>query len=133
MLTLTDGTRLDVSVHGEGPTTLVLLHGWTQDRSNWRRQIEALRDVDGLRLIAYDHRGHGGSDPAPEGTATIAQCADDLVEVLAEVAPDGPVVLAGHSMGSMAISAVITAWLLERCSRKPNVGSGPTIWRMIIP
>jgi pimeloyl-ACP methyl ester carboxylesterase len=104
MLTLKDGTRLAVSEYGEGPTTLVLTHGWTLNQTNWRRQVEALRDVDGLRIVAYDHRGHGKSDPAPEGTATIAQCADDLVEVLEQFA--GPVVLAGHSMGGMTIMAL---------------------------
>jgi pimeloyl-ACP methyl ester carboxylesterase len=104
MLTLKDGTRLAVSEYGEGPATLVLMHGWTQNQNNWRRQVEALRDVDGLRIVAYDHRGHGRSDPAPKGTATIAQCADDLAEVLEQFA--GPVVLAGHSMGGMTIMAL---------------------------
>ncbi|MFL6071817.1 MAG: alpha/beta fold hydrolase [Mycobacteriales bacterium] len=104
MLTLKDGTRLAVSEYGEGPVTLVLMHGWTLYQRNWWRQVEALRDVDGLRIVTYDHRGHGRSDPAPKGTATIAQCADDLVEVLEQFA--GPVVLAGHSMGGMTIMAL---------------------------
>jgi pimeloyl-ACP methyl ester carboxylesterase len=80
------------------------MHGWTLYQRNWWRQVEALRDVDGLRIVTYDHRGHGRSDPAPKGTATIAQCADDLVEVLEQFA--GPVVLAGHSMGGMTIMAL---------------------------
>ncbi|MBX6358048.1 MAG: alpha/beta hydrolase, partial [Micromonosporaceae bacterium] len=50
----------------------------------------------------YDARGHGRSDPARRGTATLAQLGDDLAEVLRAVAR-GPVVLAGHSLGGMTI------------------------------
>ncbi|MBX6358307.1 MAG: alpha/beta fold hydrolase, partial [Micromonosporaceae bacterium] len=35
-----------------------------------------------LRVVAYDARGHGRSDPARRGTATLAQLGDDLAEVL---------------------------------------------------
>ena len=37
---------------------------------------------------------------------TIDQLGDDLYRVLAEVAPTGPVVLVGHSMGGMAVMAL---------------------------
>ncbi|MCA1676722.1 MAG: alpha/beta hydrolase, partial [Actinobacteria bacterium] len=50
----------------------------------------------------YDHRGHGHSDPAPPGTTTIAQLADDLADLLCSEV-EGPLVLGGHSMGGMAI------------------------------
>jgi pimeloyl-ACP methyl ester carboxylesterase len=58
------------------------------------------------RVLRYDHRGHGGSAPAPVGTATIARCADDLAELIAARAPTGRLVLAGHSMGGMTIMAL---------------------------
>jgi pimeloyl-ACP methyl ester carboxylesterase len=38
--------------------------------------------------------------------ATVAQVADDIADVLARAAPDGPVLLAGHSLGGMAIMAL---------------------------
>lgn len=105
-----DGTTLYVEEHGDpaASVTVVLAHGWVLDRRSWRRQIADLPAVAGVpvRILAYDHRGHGRSDPAPSGTTTIAQLGDDLAELLARRAPTGPVVLAGHSMGGMTIMAL---------------------------
>lgn len=101
-----DGTALYVA--GSGPVTggptLVLAHGWTLDHTSWDRVVDAL--PGGLRVLRYDHRGHGGSAPAPDGTATVAQAADDLAELIESRVPTGPVVLAGHSMGGMAAMAL---------------------------
>lgn len=54
-----------------------------------------------FRLIAIDMRGHGASTlPAvPDGWAGWTGYRDDLLALLGEVA-DGPVLLAGHSMGA---------------------------------
>jgi pimeloyl-ACP methyl ester carboxylesterase len=59
-----------------------------------------------VRVVAYDHRGHGRSDAAPVGTTRIPQLAEDLVAVLDNVVGDGPVVYAGHSMGGMTLMAL---------------------------
>jgi pimeloyl-ACP methyl ester carboxylesterase len=100
-----DGVSLFVRESGpaDAPVTLVLAHGWTLDHSSWDRMADALPSS---RIVRYDHRGHGLSDPAPAGTATVAQAADDLAAVLAARVPSGRVVLAGHSMGGMAIMAL---------------------------
>ncbi|MDG4789050.1 alpha/beta hydrolase [Micromonospora sp. WMMD1102] len=104
---LTDGVRLHVDVSGPetAPLTVVLLHGWTLDGRTWHRQVDALRQRygDAVRVVRYDARGHGRSGPSTLGTATLDQLGDDLAEVLAQVAPTGPVVLAGHSMGGMTV------------------------------
>lgn len=99
---LRDGVRLHVEISGpaDAPVTVVLLHGWCLDRRTWHHQVEALR---GARVIAYDARGHGRSGSTCLKSATLAQLGDDLAEVLRQHAPDGPVVLAGHSMGGMTI------------------------------
>lgn len=105
-----DGTALHVEERGEpdAPVTLVLMHGWVLDRRTWGRQLADLPGAIGqpVRILAHDHRGHGGSDPAAPGTATIGQLADDLADLLAARVPTGPVVLAGHSMGGMTIMAL---------------------------
>lgn len=100
-----DGTSLHVEVTGpaDAAATLVLVHGWTQDHRTWDRVVTALPRA---RLLRYDLRGHGLSDPAREGTATIDQLADDLAELVTHRAPYGRLVLAGHSMGGMAIMAL---------------------------
>lgn len=105
-----DGTGLYVEERGEpeAPVTIVLAHGWSLDRRSWARQAADLPAAAGVpvRVLCYDHRGHGRSDPARPGTATIGQLGDDLADLLAHLVPGGPVVLAGHSMGGMAIMAL---------------------------
>jgi pimeloyl-ACP methyl ester carboxylesterase len=60
-----------------------------------------------LRMVFYDQRSHGSSGRAPAETVTIEQLGDDLYRVLTEVAPTGPVVLVGHSMGGMAVMSLV--------------------------
>ena len=56
-----------------------------------------------LRILAIDLRGHGSTtlSAAVEGREGWLQFRDDLLALTAEVA-DGPLVLAGHSMGGAA-------------------------------
>ncbi|MFI5620817.1 alpha/beta fold hydrolase [Streptomyces sp. NPDC051567] len=98
-----DGARLHVEVHGEeGAPAVVLSHGWTCSTAFWAAQIRELaRDH---RVIAYDQRGHGRSPAAR--TCTTTALADDLVAVLvATLGPGERAVVAGHSMGGMAVMA----------------------------
>ncbi|SFQ18102.1 Pimeloyl-ACP methyl ester carboxylesterase [Amycolatopsis arida] len=105
-----DGTALHVRSSGPAaaPLTLVLVHGWTQDHRTWDRVVDEFDRMGDTpaRMLRYDLRGHGASAPARPGTATIEQLADDLAELLAARVPDGPLVLAGHSMGGMTIMAL---------------------------
>ncbi|MBB5855224.1 alpha/beta fold hydrolase [Amycolatopsis umgeniensis] len=98
-----DGTALHVETSGpaDSELTLVLVHGWTQDHRTWDSVVARLGDSG--RILRYDLRGHGGSAPAKPGTATIQTLADDLAELIEDRVPDGPIVLAGHSMGGMTI------------------------------
>jgi pimeloyl-ACP methyl ester carboxylesterase len=109
-LRTSDGLRLHADVHGhdDADVTVVLAHGWTQSRETWRYQARDLpREVDArVRVVRYDHRGHGRSDGTPESDATIDNLARDLAAVIDHVAPEGPLVLAGHSMGGMAMMAL---------------------------
>jgi pimeloyl-ACP methyl ester carboxylesterase len=104
---LADGVRLHVETSGpaDAPLTVILLHGWCLDQRTWQHQVEALARMSdsGPRVVAYDARGHGRSSPTRLGSATLGQLGDDLAEVLRRYAPEGPLVLAGHSMGGMTI------------------------------
>ncbi|MER7080784.1 Pimeloyl-ACP methyl ester carboxylesterase [Saccharopolyspora kobensis] len=108
--TTSDGARLRVVDEGpaDAPVTVVLVHGWTLTKHLWDRVVTGLPAASGVevRTIRYDLRGHGESDPAQPGSASIRRCADDLAELIAERVPVGPVVLAGHSMGGMTIMAL---------------------------
>ncbi|MGY1671974.1 alpha/beta fold hydrolase [Geodermatophilus sp. SYSU D00710] len=104
-----DGVDLHVEEFGaEQPTaTVVLAHGWVQSSRLWAGQVRDLLEArPDLRVVTYDHRGHGASGPTPRDRATIEQLGRDLARVLEEVAPDGPVVLGGHSMGGMTLMAL---------------------------
>jgi pimeloyl-ACP methyl ester carboxylesterase len=86
---------LDVHDAGEG-TAVVLLHGLT---ATHRYVVMGSRSLErsGHRVIAYDARGHGHSEPAePYDYAALA---DDLERVLDERGIDRAV-LAGASMGA---------------------------------
>lgn len=101
---LADGTVLAVHDHGpaEASATAVLVHGWSQDHTSWSDVTDPLAR-HGVRVLAYDARGHGWSDAGPRGSATIEQLADDLAEVVERLVPDGPLALAGHSLGGPVI------------------------------
>lgn len=105
-----DGVRLRVHEQGapDAAVTVVFVHGWTLSRHTWDRVTVGLPAATGsqVRTVCFDLRGHGESEPAPAGTATIDRCADDVAELVADRVPDGPIVLAGHSMGGMTIMAL---------------------------
>ncbi|GAA5108594.1 alpha/beta hydrolase [Haloechinothrix salitolerans] len=104
--TTSDGVTLAVTERGRDDTDVcaVLLHGWTEDGSVWDDVAARLGDT--MRVLALDLRGHGDSDPAPRGSATLDRLADDVAELLAARVPEGRVVLAGHSMGGMTMMAL---------------------------
>ena len=113
-VTTPDGVRLNVETTGpvDAPVTVLLVHGWTCSTRSWHNQVEDLPRIlgpDTVRVVSYDHRGHGRSDAAPPGSMRIEQLADDLVTVLDTVVGDGPVVYAGHSMGGMTLMALADA------------------------
>jgi pimeloyl-ACP methyl ester carboxylesterase len=101
-----DGTRLHVEVFGpEDAETVVLAHGWTEALQYWAYVIRGLSER-GIRVVAYDQRGHGESDPAEGADYAIERFGDDLEAVLADCVPgERRAVVAGHSLGAMSIAA----------------------------
>ncbi|MGY1824513.1 alpha/beta fold hydrolase [Geodermatophilus sp. SYSU D00079] len=104
-----DGVRLHVEVSGaEQPSaTVVLAHGYVQSSRLWAGQVQDLLAArPDLRVVTYDHRGHGASGRSTRDRATIEQLGRDLARVVEDVAPSGPVVVGGHSMGGMTLMAL---------------------------
>ena len=64
----------------DGRDTVVLLGSLGSNRSMWDPQIEALAD-GGLRVIAFDLRGHGDS-PTPPGPYSVDDLATDVLSTL---------------------------------------------------
>ena len=105
-----DGLELDVRVYGPAgvPVTVLLSHCWTLNQEDWHYQVRALQQEFGhrIRIVTWDHRGHGASEVAPKSSCTIETLARDMADVIATYAPTGNLVLAGHSIGGMTIMAL---------------------------
>jgi pimeloyl-ACP methyl ester carboxylesterase len=95
---------------GDGPP-VVLLHGLSATRRNVVQGSRALVKR-GYRLIAYDARGHGQSQPGP--SYEYSDLVEDLEAVLAELGVDSAA-LVGSSMGA----ATAMAFTLEHPERVP--------------
>lgn len=82
---------------------VILLPGGGQRRQSWRRTGEKL-GADGWHAIAADLRGHGDSDPAPDGDYGYDRLVEDVLALIE--ASGRRAVLVGASLGGkIALSA----------------------------
>src|SRR5262245_15380547 len=90
-----DGVTLSYQVHGNGPTTVLYLHGWAGSGAQFA-EVTGELDLNALRVVTMDFRGHGDSDKAvkPYGLDRIA----DDVWTVADAVRATNVVLIGFSM-----------------------------------
>jgi len=96
-----DGGSIYTISRGEGPVVL-FCHGVTLDVRLWFKQFEELPER-GLRVVAYDQRGHGSSESGSTGHS-VDNLAEDLKSVI-EGLDLRDVVVVGHSMGGIAAQA----------------------------
>lgn len=124
--------RLQGEAEGEGPP-IVLCHGITATRRYVLHGSRALARA-GYRVVTYDARGHGDSEPAPVGEGYgYPQLVGDLERVVAKQVGEvggGKFLLGGHSMG--AHTAV--AYALRHPERLAGlVVIGPTFLGQVKP
>ncbi len=95
----------------DAPLTIVFSHGFCLSMEAFVLQRRALRLEFGeqVRMVFVDHRSHGRSDRSDPERATVDQLGRDLATVLDALAPSGPLVVVGHSMGGMAVLALAGA------------------------
>ncbi|WP_306358834.1 MULTISPECIES: alpha/beta fold hydrolase [unclassified Nocardia] len=119
-----DGVALAVREYGprDAPLTVVLLHGHCLRAESWTYVRDAMARYPGARVVCYDHRGHGASAAAPRHTYHLEQLARDLRDILDAVAPTGPVILVGHSMGGMTVLTYVSQRPHEIGTRIVGVG-----------
>ncbi|MDA0182961.1 alpha/beta hydrolase [Solirubrobacter phytolaccae] len=104
MADIEPGLRLHYVTAGDGPRTLVLLHGFPQTWWEWHHVIGAFAEA-GFRVVAPDYRGAGNSWK-PAGGYDKRTMAGDIRHLVRETLRiDGPIALAGHDIGLMVAYA----------------------------
>ena len=76
---------------------MVMVHG-SLDRSTGLSRL-ARRFDDRYDILRFDRRGYGKSGEH-EGPFTVAANVDDLVDLVEQEFPTGPIVLVSHSFGA---------------------------------
>ncbi len=119
------------TVTGDGPRTVVLLHGFSDNLTTWGRIVPPLAVTN--RVVAIDLPGFGRSTRCWQAPL-VESYVDVIGEVLDAEGIDGPVSLIGNSMGAV-VSTVFAARRPERTERvvlidMPGLHGVPRLWRL---
>jgi pimeloyl-ACP methyl ester carboxylesterase len=127
----TEGATLVYDVAGEGAPVL-LVAGCGQPAVAWQLSIVPTLVAAGFQVATFDNRGvePSSSPPAPYDVDTMTR---DALAVIDAVGWDGPVHVAGHSMGGW-ISETMVLDYPERVRSAVLMGSAnrPTAWEVAI-
>jgi pimeloyl-ACP methyl ester carboxylesterase len=95
-----EGAEIHWSSKGDGPKTVIFVHGWTCDETAWSGQVPAISRSH--RVITLDLPGHGRSGMPADGEVSIERFAR-AVEAVRNTAGVDRAVLVGHSMGTPVV------------------------------
>ncbi|MFF2372276.1 alpha/beta fold hydrolase [Agromyces sp. NPDC058110] len=105
-ITSSDGVDLHYLEWGDpAGRPVVLVAGFKAAATSWRYQVRALERA-GLRVIAFDRRGHGGSEVGPADGHTMRRHGADIRDLL-EALDLHDASLVGQSMGGNAVWAML--------------------------
>ena len=88
---------------GQGQTTVVITQGLGFASAEWWPIQDVLSKR--ARVLTWDRPGYGAS-ASPRSPRTVTSIAAEALELLSGVAPDGPLVLVGHSQGGLYTNAL---------------------------
>jgi len=105
-----DDYRIYYEEQGQGPP-LILLHNATGSTRDWRR-VAPLLAAGGYRVISYDRRGFGRSDPLPEpdwSMAYLRESRDELLAFMDALRLDRAVLIGNSDGATIALLAAAQA------------------------
>jgi 2-hydroxy-6-oxonona-2,4-dienedioate hydrolase len=120
-----DGARIYYETAGQG-TPLIMIHAGVADSRQWNNEFVHFSDA--YRVIRYDLRGFGRSEPVDAEYSHMR----DLVALMAHLGVEEPVIMMGCSMGgtlamdyTLAHPAAVKALIM--------VDSGPSGLQLDVP
>jgi pimeloyl-ACP methyl ester carboxylesterase len=90
------GVDVTYRLTGEGQTAVFITQGLGFASAEWWPIQDALSKR--ARVLTWDRPGYGSSG-SPTSPRSVRNIAAEALELLSDVAPDGPLVLVGHSQG----------------------------------
>ncbi len=105
----TDGVEIAFHAVGQSPPTLLFMHGWAGSGAYFDETLKHL-DLNRMRAITIDLRGHGDSGPSTE--YTLADLAADVIAVADQTQAED-FILVGFSM-SGKFAQYVTSQYPER-------------------
>lgn len=118
-----DGVRLRVLSRGEG-LPLVFVPGWTATADFFAHQLSGL--AEDHRVIAYDPRGHGGSDKPMAGNSFARRGAD--LDTLLDRLDVRDAVLVGWAYGALDVLACLGDQGYGRVAGLVLIDEPPKVW-----
>ncbi len=109
-----DGHNLHVLDTGGDGRPVVLIHGWPLSGESWSDQVGPLTDA-GYRVVRYDRRGFGRSDPGD--SYDYDALADDLKNVIDDL-DLSDVTIVGFSMGGGEVARYIARHGEEQAAQR---------------
>ena len=134
-LTAADGVRLHAwYVPGQGPLTLLWLHGNAGHIGHRVEQLALIQQRLGVGVLMLDYRGYGRSEgtPSERGTYHDADAALAYLRATPEVDPSG-VVLYGQSLGAAVAVELATRERVRGLILEGPFASVPAMARAVYP
>lgn len=102
-------TREWLPESGAPKAVVMIIHGLAEHSARYSHFARYLAG-QGMAVVAYDHRGHGNTDPdqpgfigEENGFELLVQNISDVKQAIGSTFPGIPIVLFGHSMGSFLL------------------------------
>lgn len=107
MIAASDGVKVAVHRHGDGPPLYVIHGGPGSDHQGFVPYLDAVGAY--RQLYLFDQRGCGDSEDAPEKAYTLERLAEDIEDVRANLGHQKIAVM-GHSLGGLVAMSYSLRW-----------------------